>query len=382
MSKKRSAGRPPRSAKRKIRYAVAGLGWFAQTAVLPAFAHARENSELAALVSDDPEKLEKLGRKYRVKTLHSYAEYPRCLVDGEVDAVYVVVPNHRHRDFTVRAAKAGIHVLCEKPMAVTEEECEDMIRAADENDVRLMIAYRLHFEEANLTAAEIVNSGKIGEPRIFSSVFTMQVEDEDNIRLNPVAMGGGTLYDIGIYCINAARSLFREEPLEVVALTANNGEKRFRNVDEMTSAVMRFPNERIAAFTSSFGASDHGSYRVVGTRGDVVVSDAYEFTDAKKLELTVGEKKVRRSFPKRDQVASEIVRFSECVIEGKEPEPSGREGLADVRIIRALCRSSAGGRAVRLPPFEKRERPSLAQELRKPPADETETVRVEGPSGN
>lgn len=382
MPKKRSRGSPPPRTKRRIRYAVAGLGWFAQTAVLPAFAHARENSELVALVSDDSEKLEKLGRKYRVEALHSYADYPKCLADGNVDAVYVAVPNHRHRDFTVSAAGAGIHVLCEKPMAVTEEECDEMIRAAEKNGVRLMIAYRLHFEEANLTAARIVNSGKIGEPRIFSSVFTMQVEDENNIRLNPIARGGGTLYDIGIYCINAARSLFREEPLEVAALTANNGEKRFRNVDEMTSAVMRFPNERLAAFTSSFGASDHGSYRVIGTRGDVVVSDAYEFADAKKLELTIGEKKVRRTFAKRDQVAAEIVRFSECVIEGKEPEPSGREGLADVRIIRALYRSAAEGRAVRLSPFEKRDRPSLAQELRKPPLEEPETVGVEGPSGN
>ncbi len=126
MSKKRSPGKPPRPAKRRIRYAVAGLGWFAQTAVLSAFAHARENSELAALVSDDPEKLEKLGRKYRVKALHSYADYPRCLVDREIDAVDVAVPDHRHRDFTVSTANEGIHVLCEKPMAVTGEECEDI----------------------------------------------------------------------------------------------------------------------------------------------------------------------------------------------------------------------------------------------------------------
>jgi predicted dehydrogenase len=383
MPNKNSPTARRRDTGRKVRYAVVGLGWFAQTAVLPAFAHARENSELAALVSDDRTKLAKLGRKYRVGALYSYEDYPRRLAGGEVDAVYVVVPNHLHRNYSVAATEAGIHVLCEKPMAVTEEECEDMIRAAEANRVRLMVAYRLHFEEANLQAVEIVNSGKIGDPRVFSSVFTMQVEDEDNIRLNPIAQGGGTLYDIGIYCINAVRSLFRDEPVEVEALTANNGDRRFENVDEMTSAVLRFPKERLAAFTSSFGAADHGSYRVVGTKGDVAVTDAYEFADPKKLEVTVGERTTRKSFPKRDQVAAELLRFSECVIEGKEPEPSGREGLADVRVIRALYRSAAQGRAVRLPPFEKRQRPSIKQVVRRPPVPrQPELVRADSPSGS
>lgn len=379
--RKRSATSRTKSSKRKIRYAVVGLGWFAQTAVLPAFAHARDNSELVALVSGEPEKLRKLGRKYGVGSLYSYENYPRCLAADEIDAAYIALPNHLHRDAAVAAARAGIHVLCEKPMAVTEEECEEMIRAADDNDVRLMVAYRLHFEEGNLTATETVNSGKIGRPRIFSSVFTMQVEDEDNIRLGPIAKGGGTLYDIGIYCINAARYLFRDEPIEVQAFLANNGERRFRNVDEMTSAVMRFPGERLASFTSSFGASAHGSYRVVGTKGSVLVTDAYEFADSRKLEITVGESKTRRTFPKRDQVAAELVRFSECVIRGAQPEPSGREGLADVRVIRALYRSASEGRAVQLPPFEKRRRPAMKQELARPPIPRApRLVRAQAPS--
>jgi predicted dehydrogenase len=374
--------RPARGAKRKVRYAVVGLGYFGQMAVLPAFAHAGKNSELVALVSDDPVKRRKLGRKYGVERLYSYEEYGDCLASGEVDAVYITLPNHLHREYSVPACKAGVHVLCEKPMAVTEEECEDMIRAAEEGNVRLMIAYRLHFEEANLTAVDIVKSGRLGEPRIFSSVFTMQVEDPDNIRLNPIARGGGTLYDIGIYCINAARYLFREEPLEVFAASANRGDKRFRDVDEMTTAVMRFPGEKLASFTSSFGASSHGSYRIVGTKGDLAVTDAYEFADPKKLELTVGEKKTRMSFRKRDQVAPELLRFSECVISGKEPEPSGREGLADVRIIRALYRSAGEGRTVTLPPFEKLRRPTLEQEVRRPPVRKPEMVRASPPSGS
>jgi predicted dehydrogenase len=376
----RRSGKPPRETKRKVRYAVVGLGWFAQMAVLPAFRHARANSELAALVSDDPKKLAELGRRYRVANLYSYEDYSVCLTSGEVDAVYIVLPNHLHRDYAVAAAEAGIHVLCEKPLAVTEGECEDMIRAAETNGVRLMTAYRLHFEKGNLEAVEIVRSGKIGEPRIFSSVFTMQVEDEDNIRLNPIAQGGGTVYDIGIYCINAARYLFRDEPVEVAAFTANNGQERFRDCDEMTTAVLRFPKERLATFTSSFGAADHGSYRVVGTKGDLEVTSAYEYAEPVEHVLTIGGRRTKRTFSRRDQVAPEILRFSEAVIEGKDPEPSGREGLADVRIIRAIYRSAADGRPVRLPPFEKQPRPTMKQEVRRPPVRKPEPVHAQGPS--
>jgi predicted dehydrogenase len=184
------------SSKRKIRYAVVGQGYISQIAVLPAFAHARRNSELAALISDDPLKLKKLGRKYDVHRLYSYDQYDACLSSGEIDAVYIALPNNMHRDYTERAARAGVHILCEKPMAVTEEDCEAMIRAAGASHVKLMIAYRLHFEATNLKAVQIARNGKLGELRIFNSLFTMQVE-KDNIRLKK-GLGGGTLYDIGI----------------------------------------------------------------------------------------------------------------------------------------------------------------------------------------
>src|SRR5688500_5308886 len=139
---------------------------------------------------------------------------------GDVDAVYVAVPNDQHDDYTIRAARRGVHVLCEKPMAVTERQCRAMIRSAEKNDVKLMIAYRLHFERANLEAIDLVRSGRIGEPRLFNSVFCMDVKEGD-IRLRR-KRGGGTLFDIGVYCINAARYLFRDEPYEVMAMSASN----------------------------------------------------------------------------------------------------------------------------------------------------------------
>ncbi|MGH7233279.1 MAG: Gfo/Idh/MocA family protein, partial [Nitrospiraceae bacterium] len=147
---------------KRVRYAVVGLGHIAQVAVLPAFAHAAKNSQLAALVSGDPAKLTHLSAKYKVKHTYSYREYDRCLKDGQVDAVYIALPNSMHCEYATRAARAGLHVLCEKPMAVTEHECRTMIRAAQRADVKLMIAYRLHLEQANMTTVEIARSGKLG----------------------------------------------------------------------------------------------------------------------------------------------------------------------------------------------------------------------------
>jgi predicted dehydrogenase len=141
---------------RKVRYAVVGLGYISQIAVLPAFAHARENSELVALVSDDKTKLKKLARKYKVADAYTYETYADCLESKIVDAVYIALPNHMHRAYTEAAARVGVHVLCEKPMAPTEQDCEAMIAAADRGKVKLMIAYRLHFEEGNLTAIATV----------------------------------------------------------------------------------------------------------------------------------------------------------------------------------------------------------------------------------
>jgi predicted dehydrogenase len=367
---------PPRE---KVRYAVVGLGHIAQVAVLPAFAHA-ENSELAALVSSDSEKLEKLSRKYKLKQRFSYEEYEQCLQSGLIDAVYIALPNHLHREYTERAARAGVHVLCEKPMAVTEEDCRSMIQTAEEHDVKLMVAYRLHFEEANLKAIDIVQSGKLGEPRLFDSVFTMTVRQGD-IRLNPRELGGGTLYDIGIYCINAVRNLFGAEPMEVMAFSANCGERRFVECEETTSAILRFPGkERLASFSCSFGATDVSMYRVVGSEGELLMDPAYEYAGELKQRLTVGGRARERSFPKRDQFAPELIHFSDCILTGATPEPSGYEGLADVRVIRALYRSADTGQPVGLEPFDKHDRASLDQEIRRPPVQKPQLVNTEAPS--
>jgi glucose-fructose oxidoreductase len=367
-----------RTSRQKIRYAVVGLGHIAQVAVLPAFAHAARNTTLAALVSDNSTKLRELGGRYRVENRYTYDEYDDCLNSGEIDAVYIALPNSMHAEYSIRAANAGIHVLVEKPMAVTEKECLAMIRAASKHRVKLMVAYRLHFERANLQAVELSQSGKLGKPRFFTSAFSLQVRPR-NIRTKR-ELGGGTLYDLGIYCVNAARYLFRDEPREAIAYSVAGIDRRFKEVDEMTAAVLRFPQDRLATFTSSFGAADVSTYEIAGTRGTVRLDPAYEYAFPLKLYVTIDGKTRSQIFPKRDQFAPELLHFSDCILQDREPEPSGLEGLADVRTIEALYRSAKIGKPVKIRPVALKKRASLKQERRRPPVKKPALVQAKSGS--
>lgn len=360
-----------------VRYAVVGLGHIAQIAVLPAFKNAA-NSELFALVSSDAEKLQKIGKQYAIQHLYSYEEYSRAL--SNVDAVYLALPNHMHREYAVRAAAAGVDVLCEKPMAVTVEDCQAMVDAAKQNHTKLMIAYRLHFEAGTLDAIRLARSGKLGDLRTFTSEFCQQVA-EDNVRVSEfVAQGGGPVYDMGVYCINAARYLFGAEPTEVSAVAANNGDERFHHVEEMMSVVLRFPEERVATFTCSFGAADISRYALMGTNGVLRSDPAYEYAMAIKQEVTIGKETTKKSFPKRDQFAAEIVYFSDCILKEKEPEPSGREGMADVRVVEAIYESARIKRTVRLPELRAGRKPTPRQGIHRPAHGKPRMVHTKPPS--
>lgn len=364
MATRRSRSRKGISRGKAVRYAVIGLGHIAQAAVLPAFKHARRNSVLAALVSGESKKLRQLGRRYRVQRVCGYDEVDELFASGEIDAVYIALPNDQHKEYTLRAARAGLHVLCEKPMAVTARECEEMIRATREAKVKLMIAYRLHFERANLEAAKLARDGKLGELRFFSSDFSMQVR-ENNIRLEQ-ERGGGPLYDIGVYCINAARYCYAEDPTEVWATAARSGDRRFREVDETVIGTMRFKDERLASFTCSFGAADRSTYTITGTRGSLTLDPAYEYAEGLAYELKIGERTRKKKFGKSDQFAPELLYFSDCILKDRDPEPSGEEGLADVRVIEGMQQSITNGRWVSLEMRQRKRRPALRQEIRRP----------------
>jgi predicted dehydrogenase len=351
--------RSRRDRSRKVRYAVVGQGYFSQSAILPAFAHAK-NCELVALFSDDDSKLRGLRRRYGVEHALAYDQFDAFLASGAVDAVYIALPNDLHAEYTLRAARAGVHVLCEKPMAANSSEAERMIAACARAGVKLMIAYRLHYEAANLSAIAALARGDIGEPRLLSTSFSQQVMP-DNSRTHQ-ARAGGPLRDIGIYCINAARYLFRDEPLEVVALSGTKSrDPRFRDIDEQVSALLRFPGDRLAQLSCSFGAYHQSSYMILGSKGVLRLRPAYAVHEDLVLEIEAGGKTTRKLFKKRDQVAPELDELAACIRDDRAPEPSGREGLADMRVIEAIEASLHSGGSVTVDRVVKKRRPTLRQ---------------------
>jgi len=371
------AGQPPRR-EGPIRFAVVGQGHFAQSAILPAFDEAPD-CELVAIFSDDTTKLDVLKAKYDVPHALGYDQYDEFLRSGAVDAVYIALPNEQHCDFTVRAAAAGIHVLCEKPMAVTSEECERMIEACAQANVKLMVAYRLHFEEGNLAAVDVLQSGKLGLPRFFTSAFSQQVT-EQNTRTQ-ARQGDGPLYDVGVYCINAIRYLFRAEPTHVTAFaTKRADDERFREIDEQVAATLAFADGRVASFVCSFGAVRTGWFEVVGTEGRLRVDPAYTNAEPVRYELTVGDKTKTRKFKRRDQVAGELQYFANCLLEDETPEPSGEEGLADLRIIEAITEAARSGARVPVQAVERDVRSLFDQVEKRAAHGKAPLVNVQPPS--
>jgi predicted dehydrogenase len=186
---------------------------------------------------------------------------------------------------------------------------------------------------------------------------------------------------MGVYPINAVRYLFREEPIEVSAVVSSSGDARFEGVDETTTAILRFASGRVAQLTVSLGAAAVGWYHVIGTEGDLHGEPIYGYTGSLRHRIT-REGKVREvEFARRDQFAPELVMFSRCVLEGRDPEPCGFEGLADIRIVEAILRSARDHKAVALPPWSRPARPDMRQELQKPPVDAPpEPIHAPSPS--
>ncbi len=328
-----------------VRYAVVGAGWISQIAFLPGVG-LTGNSETAALVSGDAVKAVKLADFYGIDRVYSYGQYDEMLATDTVDAVYIALPNSMHADYAVRAANAGKHVMVEKPLAVSEAECEAMIKAAKDAGVYLMTAYRLHNEPGTVHVLDLIRNGAIGDPRVFTSLFSFQAAP-DNHRLK-AAHWGGPLQDIGIYCLNAVRHIFEAEPSEVAASRNAADDSRFSEVEETIAATLMFPGGRVAQFCASFGADQLDMCRIAGTTGGISVESAYDFQTPTTVRLTRGREVVERVFPQTDQFAGQTGYFSDCIMAGAPPEPDGEEGLADVRALLAIEKAARTGAAQKL----------------------------------
>jgi predicted dehydrogenase len=358
----------------KVRYAVVGAGNIAQVAVLPAFEHARENSRLVAVISGDPEKRATLRERFGLELEGDYADFESILEDGDIDAVYIATPNAHHKEFAIRAAEQSVHVLCEKPLAPSAADCLAITKACAENQVRLMVAYRLHFEKATLAAIDLVRAGKLGRLRLFNSFFSHVVREGD-IRRDPQVAGGAAL-DLGVYCINAARHLFDAEPVWAMAsMIEQNG------TDDTLTAILRFPDDRLAQFCISNSVAGTSSYEIGGSKGHLRVEPGFDYVNGISHYLTLGDKEAEHtSFPKGDQFAPELSYFSDCILNDHDPEPSGEEGWCDVRVVEALLESARMHLPVELPAYERQRRPSLSQAKHAPPIRKQETVHAPGPS--
>ena len=338
----------------RVGVAVIGLGTLTIDEVLPALAQGKQ-SRLAALVSSDTDKALAAARKYGLseKNVYSYEDFDRIADDSSIDAVYIVLPNSMHAEYTVRAAKAGKHVLCEKPMANTSEECEQMIAACKAAKVKLMIAYRCQFEAHHLEIRRMVQQREFGAVKLIEATNGQNMGDPTQWRLKRALAGGGALPDVGLYCLNTVRFALAEEPLEVIGRTFSTpNDPRFTEVEESVAWQMRFPSGAIANCLTSYGHFEARRTRFFAEQAWFGMDPAFAYNGLRiqlGRALEVGQVVEERRMTEQNQFALEFDHFAKCVLNDLEPFTTGEEGLQDVRIIAAIYQSALEGRSVALP---------------------------------
>jgi predicted dehydrogenase len=364
---------------KKVRYAIVGVGDIAQEDMMPGVDHTG-NSVIAALVTSDPKKAQELSAKYEVDATFTYKEFPRALASGSFDAIYVAMPNWRHAEFVVPALRAGIHVLCEKPMEVSTAKCQEILDVAKTASAKLMIGYRLHFEPGTLSTIDVIRSGQLGEVHTFASTFAQPL-DPSNHRARSGDLAG-PVFDMGPYPVNAARYIFGDEPTEVVsAVGTQHPETGFeQSFDDTVAVTLRFPGNRLAQFNLSYYGGPVNSLVAVGPKGSVMLDPAYMFGQSIQQTLAVGQDKKKKTFKNTDHFGGEMKYFSDCILSGTDPEPDGEEGYADVRVLEGVLAALKSGGAVQLPPFTRTKRISTeAQKMELSAVSTPDLVDVSNP---
>jgi predicted dehydrogenase len=334
---------------RKMGWAIVGLGRLSINQILPAFAKC-EKSKVVAFVTGDRTKGEKLAARYGVnpKNIYNYQNYDSLRENPEVDVIYIVLPNGMHAEYTIRGARAGKHVLCEKPMANTPKDCEEMIKASRGAGRKLMIAYRVRYEPYNQALIKIAREGELGQIKVVVSDHGFNIGDPTQWRLKKDLSGGGSLMDIGIYALQAARYTTGEEPVEISAMeSTNRSDPRFKEVEETINFQLRFPSGALAQCTSSYGYAGQNRIRVIGNRGWAELEPATSYTGLR-MRVRKGNVIEERDLGQRDHFALEMDHFSDCVMSNQEPLTPGEEGLKDLRIMMAIYESARTGRVVKL----------------------------------
>lgn len=340
----------------RVGFAVVGIGRLSIDQILPAMSKSKFCKPVALVSgsSGSLDKAHKVADQYGIPhdSVYDYAHYEQLGQNPAVKVIYIVLPNSMHAEYTLRGAKLGKHILCEKPMATSVADCEKMIAACRAANVKLMIAYRQQYDPFNLALKKMISEGKLGKLQSIVASNTQNEGDPTQWRLNRKLAGGGPLPDVGIYCLNAARFLSGEEPIEVTGMTVQpKDDPRFREVESFCSFTLRFPSGLVAQCSSGYAGHRSQLIRFEGADAWAEMNPAFGYHGAKLRSSRLMDDydtTLEPSIEEKDQFAEEMDHMALCVLNNQPPKTPGEEGLRDQRIIEAIYASARTGRATRM----------------------------------
>lgn len=340
----------------RVGFAIVGLGRLSLEEILPAFGEATK-TKVVALMSGSPDKAKLTASQYGIPSdaIYGYDQWDRLKANPAVQAVYIVTPNGVHRDQVLAAAGIGKHVLCEKPMANTSAEAQEMIEACKRAQVKLMVAYRCQYEPFNREVVRLARSGEFGRVKMVEAFNGQTTALPEQWRLRKALAGGGALPDIGIYCLNGVRALLGEEPVSVQAqIVSPENDPRFKEVEESVAFTLRFPSGVIAQCGTSYGVHESRSLRVHTTTGSLDLQNAFAYRGQR---LSVSHREgshVQRDEPilsHKNQFALELDHMAECILQDRQPRTPGEEGLQDMILMEAIYEAARTGAPVKVGPL-------------------------------
>ncbi|NEU14133.1 Gfo/Idh/MocA family oxidoreductase [Methylobacterium sp. BTF04] len=340
---------------KRVGFAIVGLGRLSLEEILPAFGEAKK-ARVVALMSGSPDKAHLVAEQYGIaaEAVYGYGDWDKLAQNPQVQAVYIVTPNGLHRENVLAAAKAGKHVLCEKPMANSSAEAREMVAVCAAAGLKLMIAYRCQYEPYNREVVRLARSGEFGKPRLIQAFNGQTTGLPQQWRLKKALSGGGALPDIGLYCLNGVRALTGEEPVQVQAqIHSPQGDPKFAEVEETVAFTLRFPSGIIAQCTSSYGVHESRRLQLHTERADIDLQNAFAYRGQR---LVVShpdgavESQDSRVLGAKNQFALEIDHMARCILENRRPRTPGEEGLQDQVLMEAIYESARTGAPVTVGP--------------------------------